>query len=154
CQPSIAPACCPREWPLLCVRSLSSSAENAPRRRRAAAPVAVVVVLVALGGSAVVRAELGSAAPHAGGGVTGPPAPAVPVVAAPREPASEPALPNAPREPGVAAREEGTVEPPAPVVKARSIKFWPLFDYESDPAAQTSRLRILGPLLEYRADAE
>ncbi len=42
----------------------------------------------------------------------------------------------------------------APAAKARSVNLWPLFQYESDPTAGTRRVRILGPLIEYRADAE
>lgn len=88
-----------------------------------------------------------------GGNASGPPAPAVPGIAATPEPAAQPALPNAPVEPGVAAREE-PIEPPPVDAKPRSVNLWPLFKYESDPAARTSHLAIFGPLLEFRSDAE
>ncbi len=87
------------------------------------------------------------------GRVTGPPAPAVPGVAATPEPPAEPALPHAPVEPGVAARAE-PLAPIDPEAKPRSINLWPLFQYDSDPQARSSRLRVFGPLLEYRATAE
>jgi hypothetical protein len=90
---------------------------------------------------------------EAGGGVSGPPAPAVPAVAATPEPPAEPAVPGAPVEPGAAARVEDTEPSPAPM-KHRRINAWPWFDYESDPATQTTRVRLLGPLLEYRSTAD
>jgi hypothetical protein len=43
---------------------------------------------------------------------------------------------------------------PAPGGAPRSVKLWPLFEYESDPAAGSSHLRILGPVLEYRSDPQ
>ncbi len=36
--------------------------------------------------------------------------------------------------------------------EARELKLWPLFDYRSDAATGTQRLRILGPILEYASD--
>jgi hypothetical protein len=83
----------------------------------------------------------------------GPPAPAVPGIAATPAPAAEPALPNAPLEPGVAAREPEPEEAPPPDAKPRRVNLWPLLQYDSDPAARTSRLRLFGALVEYRADA-
>lgn len=53
-----------------------------------------------------------------------------------------------------ASTREERPAPPVPDAVPRTIKLWPLFEYESDPAAGTSRTRILGPLLEYRSDAE
>ncbi len=98
-------------------------------------------------------AEKDGSAPVTGGGASGPPAPAVPGIAATPAPVAEPAVPNVPLEPGVAAREE-PVEAPPPDAKPRRIKLWPLFQYESDPATRKSHVRILGPLIEYRADAD
>jgi hypothetical protein len=91
--------------------------------------------------------------PAAGGGVSGPPAPAAPAVAATPVPPAEPALPGAPAEPGAAARVDDTEPPPAPQ-KRRRINVWPWFDYESDPETRTTRVRMLGPLLEYRSTAD
>jgi len=88
-----------------------------------------------------------------GPGVSGPPAPAAPAVAATPVPPAAPALPNAPREPGVAARTE-PLEAPPPGAKPRSVNLWPFFQYESDPATRKTKVRIFGPLIEYRSDAE
>jgi hypothetical protein len=37
---------------------------------------------------------------------------------------------------------------------ARSIKLWPLFEYEHDEAAGTRSVKALGPLIEYRSDPD
>jgi hypothetical protein len=58
-----------------------------------------------------------------------------------------------PAEPAVAAREESPT-PPKPRTYWPKIDLWPFVHYESDPVAQTSRLRILGALLEYRTSAD
>jgi hypothetical protein len=111
-----------------------------------------VVLLAALAVAA--RSDVRAATDDTGGGsVSGPPAPAVPAIAATPAPAAEPAVPGAPVEPGAAARAEPP-EPPPPTAKRRKLNFWPWFSYESDPEARTSRLRILGPLLEYRTSAD
>ncbi|MCC6763635.1 MAG: hypothetical protein IT293_03150 [Deltaproteobacteria bacterium] len=60
---------------------------------------------------------------------------------------------DAPIEPGAAARADPAL-PPASDARPRSVNLWPLFQYESDPAARTRRVRIFGPLIEYRSDAE
>lgn len=67
--------------------------------------------------------------------------------------ADEPSLPDALLEPSAAARPE-PAEPPAADAKPRSVNLWPLFQYESDPAARTRRVRIFGPLIELSSDAE
>jgi hypothetical protein len=112
----------------------------------------ISTVLIVLGGTAwQSRGDDTGSSPI--GGVSGPPAPAVPAIAATPAPVAPPALPNAPLEPGVAAREE-PVEPPSPDAQPRSVNLWPLFQYDSDPATRTKRVRIFGPLIEYRTDAE
>ena len=40
---------------------------------------------------------------------------------------------------------------PSPAA-ARTLKLWPLFEYESDAAAGTLSVKLLGPLVEYRRD--
>jgi hypothetical protein len=106
--------------------------------------------LVVLGASpALAAADVSSPLAGSKGGAAGPRAPAVPDVAATPEPAAAPAVPGAPLEPGVAARSEP--EPPPRVTAPRHIDLWPWFSYEADPATQTTRLRILGPLLEYKS---
>ena len=126
------------------------------RSRARATRVAVLVVALVAAGSATARAasEEPSAASGAGGkgSVAGPPAPAVPDVAATPAPAAAPAVPDAPRAPGVAARAEP--ETPPRVTAPRHIDLWPWFSYEADPATQTRRIRILGPLLEYETTPE
>ncbi len=42
----------------------------------------------------------------------------------------------------------------AAATHARHLKVWPFFEYRADPAAQTQQLKILGPLFEYRTDAD
>jgi hypothetical protein len=127
-------------------------AVTAARARRLL--VILVATLVAVGGvTGAGRAADDTSTLTSGPAVSGPPAPAVPAVAATPVPPAEPALPNAPREPGVAARAEPP-EPPPPDAKPRSVNLWPLFQYESDPATRKTHVRILGPLIEYRADAE
>lgn len=111
----------------------------------------MLFVVAALGATARAADDKGSA-PVAGGSASGPPAPAVPAVAATPEPAEAPKLPNAPVEPGVAARDEPVEAPPSDA-KPRSVNLWPLFQYESDPATQKRHWKVFGPLLEYHADA-
>lgn len=126
---------------------IASPVTAARSRRRF---VIVTALALAISGAATAA----RAADDSGGGSpSGPPAPAAPGVTVPPVPPGEPTLPHAPVEPRVAAREE-PLEPPAVDAKPRSINLWPLFQYESDPAAQRSRLRIFGPLIEYRVDAE
>jgi hypothetical protein len=115
---------------------------------------AVVLTLLLIATlAATPHAEEKNGSPLTGGGtVSGPPAPAVPAIAATPEPAAKPAVPGAPVEPGVAAREEPVAAPePGP---PRKVNLWPLFQYESDPATRTSHVSIFGPLFEYRADAD
>lgn len=131
------------------------TAVTARSRRRAAGRATVVALLVvAAATSARAAPREPSAATGAGGkgSVAGPPAPAVPDIAATPAPAAEPAVPNAPREPDVAARTEPA--PPPRVTTPRHIDLWPWFSYEADPATQTRRVRILGPLLEYKTTPE
>jgi hypothetical protein len=132
----------------------ATARSHARGRRRSAWRAAVVVLLAVAPGAAYAASEAPSAATGAGtkGSVAGPPAPAVPDIAATPAPAAEPAVPNAPREPGVAARAEP--EPPPRVTAPRHIDLWPWFSYEADPATQTRRVRILGPLLEYKTTPE
>lgn len=40
----------------------------------------------------------------------------------------------------------------APPATARTLKLWPLFEYQSDAAAGTRSVKLLGPLLEYQSD--
>ncbi len=122
-------------------------------RARRLCVITLLVFAIAAAATRGGAADDADATRPAGGGVSGPPAPAVPAVAATPPPAAEPTLPHAPLEPGVAARTE-PVAPPAPSAKPRSVNFWPLFRYASDPATRTSRLQIFGPLIEYRSDAE
>jgi hypothetical protein len=122
--------------------------------RRVVRPLFVIITtIVLLVSRAHAADDKTSPLTGGGGGASGPPAPAVPAIAATPEPAPKPAVPNAPLEPGVAAREE-PVEPPKPGAKPRHVHLWPLFQYDSDPAARTSHLKIFGPLIEYRADAD
>ena len=37
---------------------------------------------------------------------------------------------------------------------ARQLKFWPFFDYTSDPETGTRNLKVLGPLIEYDSDPQ
>ncbi len=115
--------------------------------------VLTTIVLVASAIDATLAADDAKSTLTGGGSASGPPAPAVPAIAATPEPAPPPAVPNAPLEPGVAAREE-PVEPRDADAKPRSVNLWPLFTYESDPATRKSRVSIFGPLIEYRSDAD
>ena len=105
-----------------------------PRRRRLVVAIAFLALTAAARSA---RAGENESSPLAGGGSVSESSPsAVPATADTPAPAEEPG------------------PPPEPTAGPRSIKLWPFFVYESDPAARKSRVRILGPLLEYRADAE
>ncbi len=41
-----------------------------------------------------------------------------------------------------------------PPAAARNLKLWPFFEYQSDAAAGTSSVKLLGPLIEYRSDPD
>lgn len=105
--------------------------------------------------AATVATAADESSPLTGGGnVSGPPAPAVPAIAATPEPAEKPAVPGAPVEPGAAAREETQVAAKKPRRYFPKIDLWPFLYYESDPVAETSRFQLFGPLLEYRTSAD
>ena len=120
-----------------------------------ALPLVVVALVAGVLAATPVRAEERAPGADPGGGAAPVDEKAViETLEEGEEPAAETDVHPIPEEHAVPAEPPPDAEPlaPAPPSRSRIVKLWPLFEYETDAAAGTRRLGLLGPLLEFRSD--